>query len=167
MLNAGCLHRKSADRFCVSGEQQLPLISPPDRQLVTVQYLMYNTTIHACRSSLSLPHSFSRLHSSIHQSQLFLSVAPRSWNELPARVTIHQVSYYPSPLSCGDAPLWTKDSPIHPAFFLFSRAIHGSFHPFNGLDSSVSVIANLIFPSLKTWSISLLGSVWQTWKRQN
>lgn len=51
--------------------------------------------------------------------------------------------------------------------FPFSPSIHGSFHPFNGLDSSVSVIANLIFPSLKTWSISLLGSVWQTWKRQN
>lgn len=50
-------------------------------------------------------------------------------------------------------------------FPLSSHSIHGSFHLFNGLVSSVSVIANLIFPSLKTRSISLLGRVWQTWKR--
>lgn len=48
----------------------------------------------------SFPRSFSpHLHSSIHRSHLFFSVAPRSWNESPATVTILQVSYYPSLLS--------------------------------------------------------------------
>lgn len=129
--------------------------------------MMYNATIHACRSSLCMPHSFSHLHSSIHQSQPCFSVSPCSWNELPASVTILQVSYYPSLLSCGDVPLWTKEPPIHRVFFLFSHAIHGSFHPFNGLDSSVPLIANLIFPSLKTWSVSPLDGVWHTSKRPN
>lgn len=115
------------------------------------------------------PRWFSHFRSSIHQACLSFPIAPWSWNESPATATILQVSYYPSSPSSADASLWTKGPSIHPTSTppCSSRSIHGSFLPFNGLDSCVSVIANLIFPSLKAWSMLSLGNARQTWKRQN
>lgn len=116
----------------------------------TVQYMMYNTAIHACRSSLALPHSFppsSLFHSTTSALLLCCRLLPE-W--------IVCLSNNPPSLLLPIASLsWRRTSlnkrPSYPSClrFLFSCFIHASFHPFNGLDSSVSVIANLTFPLIE------------------
>lgn len=151
----------------VSGEQQLPLISPAWQTACysTIPDVQYHNT---CLQIISLPATLIFLSSLFHSpisALLFCSSSELEW------IACHG-NNPPSLLLPISSLLWRRTSlnkrVSYPScLFPFSRSIHASFHPFNGLDSSVSVIANLIFPSLKTWSISLLGSVWQTWKRQN
>lgn len=75
------------------------------------------------------------------------------------------MSYYPFPLSFTDALLCTKEGllsilPIASLFFFFfSQNIHGSLDRFNGLLSSLSVIANFIFLPLMEDVIGV--SVWE------
>lgn len=116
----------------------------------TVQYMMYNTAIHACRSSLSSPHSFppSSLFHSATSAVLLCGCLQPEW--------IVCLTNNPQSLLLPIAPLsWRRTSlnkrPSYPSClrFLSSCFIHASFHPFNGLDSSVSVIANLTFPLIE------------------
>lgn len=149
--------------FLASGEQQMPLISSSDRQLVIIQKL--ELQCHNTRLQIISP----RFHAHFPSSSLFHSpVSPllfRCSTELEW-ITCHGNN--PPSLLLPISPLFEQKSLLSIlSFFPCSRSIHGSFHPFDGLDSCVSVIANLIFPSLKTWSMSPLGNARQTQKRQN
>lgn len=142
-------------------EHQLSVLSPLWAACYCTILICYIQFHDTCLHGISsLCHSFSRLRFSIQQSQLFFFffIAPWRRHGLPSAVTILRVSYYPS--------LLFKRTSLNKKTLLFSsllpRFIHGSFDSFNGLDSTVSVIGNLTFPSLKTWSISLVGSVGQT-----
>lgn len=106
----------------LTGWQQMPLISSSDRQLVTTQNRNYNASAHACRSS---PHPFPVSTLVFHSPAsplLFPPLHRAGW------ITCHrnnpQSLLLPIVLlSCADAPLWTKEPPIHRAF-LPSLSLH-------------------------------------------